>query len=291
MKVFENIAYYLEDLTNIKSEYFILIFKTLLIYIVLKTISILIIKVFNKILKDNKQRYNFTQYNRSITAILFILCTIFIWEEYISSLMTLISFISAAVTFSLRDIVFNYFAGIYIRLKKPFVLEDRIEIDGRMGDVINLNNLSFEILEVINEDGKHQSSGKIIHLPNSSIFKEALTNQTKAFKYIWNEITIKVELDSDLKRTKSILYRIVNSQEVIKRTPKRMENILDHDSGEYRIYYNRIEPVIYTRIVDDHIELSIRYLINPKKNRYIESRIYEEIINAYNSNEIKLIKS
>ena len=62
--------------------------------------------------------------------------------------VTLISFISAAITLSLKDIIFNWFSGIYIRINKPFILEDRIEISGIKGDVININIMNFEVLEV-----------------------------------------------------------------------------------------------------------------------------------------------
>ena len=160
-----------------------------------------------------------------------------------------------------------------------------------MGDVINLNNLSFEILEVINEDGKHQSSGKIIHLPNSSIFKEALTNQTKAFKYIWNEITVKVTLDSDISRIKGLLYKIVRKNSVIKEIPKKMESQIDDASTEYRIYFNNLEPIIYTAIVDDHVELYIRYLVHPKKSRNVENLIWLDILKEYKNKRITLYKN
>ena len=44
-----------------------------------------------------------------------------------------------------------------------------------------------------------------------------------------------------------------------------------------RVYFNKFDPIIYTKIVDDHIELTIRYLMHPKKARYIESVLYNNI--------------
>lgn len=44
-----------------------------------------------------------------------------------------------------------------------------------------------------------------------------------------------------------------------------MKNQISNLTNDYRIYYNQYEPIIYTKVVDDHIELSLRYLIHPKK--------------------------
>ena len=52
-----------------------------------------------------------------------------IWSINLSNIVTLITFISAAFTIALRDIIFNFFCGMYISIKRPFSVEDRIEFD------------------------------------------------------------------------------------------------------------------------------------------------------------------
>lgn len=289
MNVINNIANYLGKVTNFKSDYYVLIIQTILFILIINIIIEIFIKVYSKLSKDNKKKYAFTHKSRNIKNIFILIIAILIWEEHITSLITLISFVSAAITVAIRDIVFNYFSGIYIKIKKPFIVEDRIEVDGIIGDVININALSYEVLQISEEKGKQQSNGKIINIPNSTVFSSKIINQTKIFKYIWNEIKVNISLDSNLKKVKSILYKIVNSEDVIKRTPKRMNNLLDNDSGDYRIYYNNVEPIIYTTVIDNHIELSIRYLINPRKNRYIESSIWEKILQENKKGNINLI--
>ena len=49
-------------------------------------------------------------------------------KNYIKDLVTLISVLSAAMTIALREIILNFFCGIYIQVKKPFKVEDRIDI-------------------------------------------------------------------------------------------------------------------------------------------------------------------
>lgn len=292
MKFISYISEYLANITDIKSEYFELFLESLLIYLVVKIIKHLTILIFTKLVQNNKRRFDFKRKINTIAVLFTIICLIFVWESRIWKFMTLISFIAGAITFALRDIVSNFFSGIYIRVKKPFDIEDRIEIGDTTGDVIKLNILSFEVLQVNSEDGKGQSTGKIVHIPCSKIFSDHLVNQEKVFKYIWNEISVNVDLDSDIKKTKGILYKIVNKQGVIKRIPDKMSNQLTaNNNGEYRIYYNKIEPIIYTKLNDGYVTLTIRYLIHPKKNRNIESDIWDEIIDAYKKGDIQLIKN
>lgn len=280
---------YISKITSIDSKYIILMIKSLILYIIIMIIKRIGIKILT-LIKDNKKEYHYTKKYKLIINIILIIFLILLWGQYLSKFLTLISLISAGFTIALRDLIFNLFCGIYIKIVKPFNLEDRIEIDNYKGDVININNLNFEVLEVNNETFLGQSTGVITHIPNSTIFKHPLRNYNKAFKYIWNELTIKLPLNSDLPKSKSIIYKIVNSNEIIKNIPIKMKNQIKNISNEYRIYYNHYEPIIYTKVIDSHIELTVRYLIHPKKARYINSVIWNKILEAYKKDEIELFK-
>jgi hypothetical protein len=59
---------------------------------------------------------------------------------------------------------------------------------------------------------------------------------------------------------------------------------------DYRIYFNNLDPIIYTSIVDSHVELYIRYLVHPKKARTVQDAVWIDILEAYKNNEIDLFK-
>lgn len=216
----EQLSKYISSFININSMHILLILRTVLLFIILYIIKKIGIKII-RIKKDNKKQYIYTKKFTFIINILIIIFVLFIWDEYIKSLITLISFISAAVTIALRELIFNFFCGIYIVIKKPFIIEDRIEVDGIKGDVVNISYLSFELLEVDDENKNGQSTGKIISVPNSIIFTKPVKNYNKAFKYIWNEIQVKVPISCDLKLIKQELYKIINNIEIVKKYLKK----------------------------------------------------------------------
>lgn len=280
---------YISEITSIDTKYLLLIIKTTIFFLTLSFLKKIGIQIIKRI-KNSKTEYLYTQKYKLIINISKIIVFILIWGDYLSNFLTIISLISAGFTIALRDLIFNFFSGIYIKIKKPFEIEDRIEINNYKGDVININALNFEVLEVNNENFIGQSTGVITHIPNSNIFNYPLRNYNKAFKYIWNELTVKVPLTTNISQAKSTIYKIVNSNEIIKNIPPKMRNQIKNISTDYRIYYNQYDPIIYTQVVEEHIELTVRYLVHPKKARYVNSSIWNKIIEAYHNQEIELLK-
>lgn len=285
MKYIEKIS----KLFNIDEIYIGLILKTIIIIFLILVVEKIGIRIIKRT-RDSKKEYNYTKKYKLIIRIIILSAIIIVWGKYIKNFLTLISLVSAAFTIAIRDLIFNFFCGIYIKIVKPFIVEDRIEINGYKGDVVNINTMNFEIFEVSNVDTTGQSTGIIIHLPNSIIFNYPLKNYNKAFKYIWDEITIRIPLDYDVNKAKKVLYKIVNSNEIIKKIPPKLKKQINNVSNSYRIYYNQYDPIIYTKINEDHIELQIRYLIHPKKARYVESIISSDILLAYKNGEIEIYK-
>lgn len=291
LKIIDEFSKYIGRNLGINKEYINLTVLTILAVLFFDILKLIIRKMFSNLRVSDKKKYF---RNRKIKITLNIFCwivVILIWKEQIKSLITLISFISAAVTIALREIIFNFFAGMYINAKRIFEIEDRIEIKGIKGDVITMHTLGFEMLELGDGNEYEQSTGKIVHIPNSAIFSEPTKNFTKAFKYIWDEIKINIELDSDVEETKSYIYNILENIEILKEIPEKMENQVDDVTVQYRIYYNKLEPIIYTRIDESHIELSLRYLVHPKKIRIVQNEIYLKVLEEYNKGNIKLYKA
>lgn len=278
---------YLSNLTSIDSKYWILIFKTLIFWLILDIIKRIGIRCF-KNLNNSKKEYLYTQKLKYVILILKGFIFILLWAKYLSAFVTIISFISAGFTIALRDVILNLFAGVYIKVLKPFGIEDRIEINNYKGDVVNINAMNFELLEVDNQDFTGQSTGVITHVPNSTIFSHPLRNYDKAFKYIWNEIEVNVPLDYDIEKVKQTLYKIISKNDVIDKVPEIVKKDIQDISTDYRIYYSEYTPIIYCKVNGDYVIYTLRYLVDPRKARYVLSSIWKHILIAHQKGEIKL---
>lgn len=278
---------YLSEVTSVDSKYWILIFKTLIFWLIFDIVKRVLIKIFKKI-NDPKKEYLYTQKLKLIVVVLKLFIFILLWSKYLKSFITIISFISAAFTIALRDVIQNLFAGIYIKMLKPFNIEDRIEINNYKGDVVNINAMNFELLEVDNTDFTGQSTGVITHIPNSVIFSHPLRNYDKAFKYVWNEIEVNIPLDYDIEKVRKILYKIISKNDVIDKVPEIVKKDIEDISTDYRIYYSEYTPIIYCKVMGDYVTYTLRYLVDPRKSRYVLSSIWKHILIAHQKGEIKL---
>ena len=282
-----NILNKLSELTSIDSKYWILIFKTLVFFVIFDIAKRIAIRLFKRI-KDSKKEYEYTQKLKLVISFLKLGIFVLIWGKYLKGFVTIISFISAGFTIALRDIILNWFAGIYIKMVKPFNVEDRIEINNYKGDVVNINTLNFELLEVDNADFIGQSTGVITHVPNSIVFSYPLRNYDKGFKYVWNEIVVNVPLDYNVEKIRKILYRIVNKNDIIDKVPDTVKKDIQDISTDYRIYYTEYKPVIYCKVVGDYVEYTLRYLVDPRKSRYVHSSIWKHILISHQKGELEL---
>ena len=287
MNFYKSICEVISDVTTIDKEYVYVIISTLSVLVIFYLLKIIGRKIIQKLTSGRREFVSNHAY-QVVLNILEVLILIIIWDEYIKGLMTLISVISAAMTIALRDFILNFFCGVYIKFKKPFKVEDRIQIGDIKGDVMSTSTFSFEILEVSTKEDNGQSTGIVIHYPNSSIISGPIKNINKGFKYIWDEMIIKIEIDCDLANNKKEIYKIVNSLDTVKNIPRKMKNQIDDVNTTNRVYFNKFDPIIYTKIVDNHVELALRFLMHPKKARYIESVIWNKIYLGYKEGKINL---
>ena len=90
--------------------YFIALYRSLFIYLFFKIIAYMIIYITTKWIKRSKTKFMFNQTVNVICSLFSLALIFFIWLPYLKSILTIISFISAALTIAMRDIILNLFA-------------------------------------------------------------------------------------------------------------------------------------------------------------------------------------
>ena len=176
MSWLHNISMYLSKQTGIKEDFLFCVIVTIFLFLLFKIIKKICSRSI-KVIKSNKKAYIYSQNTKIFLNIIQIIAILFVWNSYLQSFITLISLVSAAITVALKDVILNLFSGIYIKIKKLFEVEDRIEINGFKGDVVNLNSMNFEALEVNDKEENGQSTGIIVTFPNSIVFSYPVKNQ------------------------------------------------------------------------------------------------------------------
>lgn len=199
-----------------------------------------------------------------------------IWVQGVTGFATYLGLLSAGVAVALQDPLINLAGFLFIVLRRPIEVGDRIQIGGLAGDVVDVRLLQFTLLEIGNWAGCDQSTGRIIHVPNGWVFKHTTANYTSGFGYIWNEISITVTFESDWRAAKHVLTRCVNdhAEHLTADATKR----IDEAGARYHIRFAKLTPVVWTSVADSGVKLTMRYLCKPRERRASEHEMWEAIL-------------
>ncbi|HEY6157172.1 MAG TPA: mechanosensitive ion channel domain-containing protein [Gemmatimonadales bacterium] len=201
------------------------------------------------------------------------------WFAGVEALATFFGLLSAGLAIALKDLVSNLAGWGFIIWRRPFEVGDRVQIGPHAGDVIDLGLFQFTLNEIGGWVSADQSTGRIIHIPNGKIFTDPVANYNKGFRYIWNEVPVVVTFESDWRKAKQILGKIAVKH--AEHLTAQAEQELLAASQQYLINYRKLTPIVYTNVVDYGVQLTIRYLIEPRKRRGTEHAIWEDILSEF----------
>jgi small-conductance mechanosensitive channel len=201
------------------------------------------------------------------------------WFAGVQALATFFGLLSAGLAIALKEPVSNLAGWAFIIWRGPFEVGDRVQIGPHAGDVIDLGVFQFTLNEIGAWVQADQSSGRIIHIPNGKVFTDPIANYNKGFRYIWNEVPVVVTFESDWRKAKQILGKIAVKH--AEHLTAQAEQELLAASQQYLINYRKLTPIVYTNVVDYGVQLTIRYLIEPRKRRGTEHAIWEDILTEF----------
>jgi small-conductance mechanosensitive channel len=252
---------------------------SLLILVVFGLIRFAVLKIVWRLTEDPKSRYTWKRTVSFVVGFLVLILIGSVWIRAISQFGAFLGLLTAGLAIALKDPLTNIAGWIFILTRKPFVLGDRIQIGEHKGDVIDIRLFQFTILEIGNWVNAEQSTGRIIHLPNGTIFTTSQANYTTGFKYIWNEISVLVTFESHWEQAKTILINIIN--EHAESLSEDAEKKIIEASKKYMIFYRYLTPTVYTSVENSGILLTMRFLCDARKRRTTEHEIWEDILKEF----------
>ncbi len=279
----QNFIQWLEKGLGLTPEIELNLLETALTIAVLWVLSSLLRRLLNRSIKNIEYRYQWQKATGYLLSLIGLIVIGRIWLTGMETLVTFLGLLSAGIAIALKDPLMNIAGWAYILIRKPFDVGDRIEINGVAGDVVDIRIFQFSIMEIGNWVHADQSTGRVLHIPNGVIFNTILGNYTRGFKYIWNELEVLITFESNWKKSKDILQKIVDDFSAD--TLPEMEKKLRERSQPYMIKTGKVTPIVYTAVANSGILLTIRYLCNPRRRRSSTSIIWENTLSAFAEEE------
>ncbi len=239
----------------------------------------IILRIVYRKTSEPELHYKWRKY---LTRVLFFIAILILgrrWFEGFQSIATFLGLLSAGIVIALKDTVADLAGWVFLIWRKPFEIGDRIDIAGVSGDVIDQRIFKFSLMEIGNWVDADQSTGRVVHVPNHKVFTENIANYTADFQFIWNELPVRISLESNWKKAKKLLQDIADRHSA--NISDQAKQQLRRAARSYLITYRILTPTVYTDVKDFGIVLTIRYLTNPRTRRGTEQQIWEEVLTEF----------
>ena len=180
----------------------------------------------------------------------------------------------------------SFIAWIYILVRQPYRVGDRIQIGEATGDVIDVGYLDTTLWEF---GGKYISgdhpSGRVIKFPNEQVLDEIVYNYSwPLFPYIWNEIKFPVAFNSDLEFIASTMQKVTEEElgkEMIDRV-QTFRDLLSRTPVDELEVHER--PRVIFRVSENTwLEAIVRYLVSPREAGRVKTRLIKKLLAALNA--------
>lgn len=203
----------------------------------------------------------------------------FIWINAFGSLATYFGLLSAGVAVALGDLFKNMAAYFYILSRHPLRIGDRVELRGIKGDVLDIRLFRFTVMEVGNWVHADQSTGRLVHVPNGTLFTDALLNYTEGFSHIWDEIPVQITFESDWEKAEELMQEVIRTHSPKVESDARAR--IRETAKEYQIKIGHLTPIIYLSVEKSGVLLTARYLVEARRRRTVNAAMWRGILESF----------
>jgi len=236
--------------------------------------------------QDTVYQYNLKRVARLVVwlTIAFFVLTILFQNWYTA----VVSFglISLILGFALQTPITSFIGWIYILVREPYRVGDRIKIGNATGDVIDVNYLDTTLWEFGGDYlSTEHPSGRLIKFPNSNVLNTPVYNYTwPLFPYIWNEIKVNVAYNCDLEFVAATMTEVAErevGEEMMKQVQVFREILAQTPVNQLEV---QERPVVMFRVSENTwLEAIVRYLVHPKEAGRVKTRMIKELLVRLNA--------
>ena len=255
------------------------VLETIFVVIGAYGLLVALTRFINSRVRDIKARHVIRKNSIYVISLILFLIVFFIWIQDINSITIFLGVAGAGVTLALQEVILCVAGWLLILIRRPFEVGDRIEINGVKGDIIDIRLFQVSLLEIGNWVKADQSTGRIVNIPNSFVFKHPNYNYSRGFEFIWNELPLLVTFESDWQKAKTIMLR--HAERMAEGLEEKVRRKLEVMRNRYMIYYGKLTPIVYVDIKDSGVELTLRYLTEAKRRRSTQDALCRNILEDF----------
>lgn len=226
--------------------------------------------------EDSREAYRKRSTLLTVVVVLAAGAVLLLWARTLQHTGTFLGLLGGGLAIALKEPLLAVAGRITILAGRIYSVGDRIQVEQTAGDVIDVGFFYTRIMEIGNWISGDQATGRIVQFSNSKIFGDVpVFNYTRNFSYIWDELMLPVTYSSNVQAATSILLDVGNGY-----VSERLEGAQE-ELEQMRRYFLvpsfELKPQVYMKVTSNWVQLSMRYVVNPKERRQAANLIWQRV--------------
>lgn len=245
--------------------------------------------ITKKVITDRKTQFTFNKAILILSVLIYGVMAIQIWIKNTDTLVISYGILAAGIAIALQDLFRNFVGGILIALTSIYKIGDRIEVEGSIGDIMDISILNTTMMEIKGWFEAEQPTGRLIIVPNAIVISKKVVNYTKDHDFIWDEIRVPLTYESDWKAAINSFLEIVRTETADITLQAEIE--VERLGEKYYLPKKVTEPAAYVKLTDNWVEVGIRYVTDTRTRRILNDTLNRKILDDVAGTEAYSIAS
>jgi len=187
---------------------------------------------------------------------------------------TILGLAGAGLTVALKDFIVGFFGWFVLMGKNGIRVGDWVEINGVVGEVIEIGLLRTVLLETGNWTDTGHPTGRKVAFVNSFAIEGHYFNFSTAGQWLWDELQVEVGQGANPYPLVEAIQRLV--EEETRASAAQAEKEWQKSAGYQKSL--TVAPAIHLRPTAGGVEMQIRYITSANERYVTRSRLYEKIV-------------
>ena len=187
---------------------------------------------------------------------------------------TILGLAGAGLTVALKDFIVGFFGWFVLMGRNGIRVGDWVEINGVVGEVIEIGLLRTVLLETGNWTDTGHPTGRKVAFVNSFAIEGHYFNFSTAGQWLWDELQVVVGQGENPYPLVEAIQRLV--EEETRASAAQAETEWQKSAG-YRKSL-AVSPAIHLRPTASGVEMQIWYITSANERYVTRSRLYEKIV-------------
>jgi small-conductance mechanosensitive channel len=190
-----------------------------------------------------------------------------------------IGFAAAGIAVALQDVILSVAAYFRVSGRYGIKVGDRVELQGIAGEVVDVSLTKIAMMELRDGGSEHDPTGRLVVIPNSSVFRDKFATHAPGTTIMWDEIKLTMAPDCDYRLAEKRLVEVVEDvfaryRENAKRQYYEMERRLN-------IRLDSPKPQSRLRVSAAGVEITVRYPVDIRNRAQVGDEIARRLIDAF----------